>query len=547
MRAAAAHRSNGDDHRRSELLRQALDELDARDAARARRRGAGRAGERAVVDRPRRGQPRDAAPGAGAAPREDHAAERAELLSRQVAFLMLQGRYGEVRDAAEEALELAARGRRARAARPGAPPPRLVAVRARRGGGGPPRLRRRRSSLARARASRSSRVVLSNFSDALHRAGHSREGLAVAIEGRRTLPRGTRADRWVPDAARRGRDRARATGTWPRRTCRDARPRHGHDARQRQPAVGLDRCSAAATRRAARPLLEEHGACSCSRSSPSSSPGRASARELERRAGNLTAARAAVDDAIDRIEFCSEDGERLADVACVGRRRGGRRRRARRRRRRPRGGARSPAARRHDGHARAGRGRGHGPRRRRGARRHARPPSSTRAEGEPDPAPGRPPPRRGRRSSARTRPRIARWREAEAHLRGGDRDRDGRRRPRGGRVGRASSAARWLPARSRAWPPAPGCASAEDAEPAAAEPTPQDEDPFGLTPRERQVLALLAGRRHQPRDRRAAVHGREDRQRARLAHPRQARRPQPDRGGRGRAPPRAGGRSPEGI
>ena len=49
--------------------------------------------------------------------------------------------------------------------------------------------------------------------------------------------------------------------------------------------------------------------------------------------------------------------------------------------------------------------------------------------------------------------------------------------------------------------------------------------------------AQAAGRgRHEPRDRRAAVHGREDRERARVAHPRQARRPQPHRGRGRRAP-----------
>jgi tetratricopeptide (TPR) repeat protein len=47
-------------------------------------------------------------------------------------------------------------------------------------------------------------------------------------------------------------------------------------------------------------------------------------------------------------------------------------------------------------------------------------------------------------------------------------------------------------------------------------------------------------RRHQPRDRSRAVHGREDGQRPRLANPRQARRSQPHRGGRRRAPPGAG-------
>ena len=48
---------------------------------------------------------------------------------------------------------------------------------------------------------------------------------------------------------------------------------------------------------------------------------------------------------------------------------------------------------------------------------------------------------------------------------------------------------------------------------------------------------------HEPRDRRAALHGGEDRQRPRLADPHQARRSRPDRGRRGRPPPRARGRA----
>ncbi len=65
------------------------------------------------------------------------------------------------------------------------------------------------------------------------------------------------------------------------------------------------------------------------------------------------------------------------------------------------------------------------------------------------------------------------------------------------------------------------------------------ETPFGLTARELEVLALVAGGLHQPRDRRAPAHGGEDRQRARVAHPREARGPLPHRGGGRRAPSRA--------
>ena len=58
-------------------------------------------------------------------------------------------------------------------------------------------------------------------------------------------------------------------------------------------------------------------------------------------------------------------------------------------------------------------------------------------------------------------------------------------------------------------------------------------------PHAARARGAAAGRRgaHEPRDRGRAVHEREDRQRARLADPRQARRGRPRRGGGGRAPP----------
>ena len=40
--------------------------------------------------------------------------------------------------------------------------------------------------------------------------------------------------------------------------------------------------------------------------------------ELERRTGDLDAARAAIDDALDRLDFCSQDVGRMARVAATG-------------------------------------------------------------------------------------------------------------------------------------------------------------------------------------------------------------------------------------
>ena len=48
------------------------------------------------------------------------------------------------------------------------------------------------------------------------------------------------------------------------------------------------------------------------------SPAAALRAELERRAGDIDAARTVVDDGIDRIEFCTEDVVRLAQVAAAG-------------------------------------------------------------------------------------------------------------------------------------------------------------------------------------------------------------------------------------
>ena len=71
----------------------------------------------------------------------------------------------------------------------------------------------------------------------------------------------------------------------------------------------------------------------------------------------------------------------------------------------------------------------------------------------------------------------------------------------------------------------------------SAERKPDAEDILGLTAREAEVLSARRPRLHQPRDRGDARHQRQDGRRPRLQHPPQARRAQPARGGRHRAPP----------
>ena len=136
------------------------------------------------------------------------------------------------------------------------------------------------------------------------------------------------------------------------------------------------------------------------------------------------------------------------------------------------------------------------------------------------------------------------WRAAEAMRRPGrdgrgrratargprDRDQDRRRAARRpgshGGPGACASTCRGVATDGRAWPPTAG---------GSVEPA----DPFGLTSREREVLAPRRRGLHEPAHRRDAVHQREHGRRPRLAHPRQARRRDPHRGGRGRGQARA--------
>ena len=138
---------------------------------------------------------------------------------------------------------------------------------------------------------------------------------------------------------------------------------------------------------------------------------------------------------------------------------------------------------------------------------------------------------------------IARWRAAESALAHGDRETAAQAAATALAAARRLGAA-WLveelegARRARAagvGEPAGGAAGRRRPRRPGA---PAEDDPFGLTPRERQVLGLVGARGDEPRDRRRALHGREDGQRPRVADPGQARRAQPHRGGGGR--PRLG-------
>jgi DNA-binding CsgD family transcriptional regulator len=488
VRTAAAQRSNGDDHRRAELLRKALDELDEKEDV---HQVAGIMSELAGAQWSlARGEDSRATlrHALSLLPQGDTSVERAELLARRMSLLMLQGRYGEVKEAAPEALEAA----RSIGADDIVPPVlnRLGVALFALGEEDAGRATFDEAiASARATGQRIDEAfVAANLADALHRAGRSREGLEV-LNASYDLPAGSRAARWL---AMQRAEIELSLGDW--RSAEAHLPQRGRLTGTTRAYFNITRATLLLCRgdtAAARPLLEETAQLLMLSLEPQYlAPCGALRGELERREGNLPKARAIVEEAVDRIEFCSEDGERLAQVACVGvqveadaaeraRDLGDAEAERTARMSADMMNLRVQAAaedvdravpRAHAANARAELGR---------------------AEGRPDPHAFA---EAAEAWAAIDRPypaAIARWREAEAHLRGGDRT---------ATVVAARSAAelarelgsRWLleeieglAARARL-----RLAEPED----GAEPAPQDEDDaFGLTPRERQVLALLAG------------------------------------------------------
>ena len=151
---------------------------------------------------------------------------------------------------------------------------------------------------------------------------------------------------------------------------------------------------------------------------------------------------------------------------------------------------------------------------------------------------------------------AARWDELSEPYRGRARQVARGRGPRAGRRPRRRAGGRRARARGRGAPRrALAARRARDARPPRAPAARRRRRRSTAT---RRTAAAGAGRRarpdrprargprpprrgpHEPRDRRGALHGREDRERPRLADPREARRAQPDGGGRRRAPARPG-------
>ena len=253
--------------------------------------------------------------------RED-SPERAELLAQRVRFLLLQGRFRDVRDDAPEALEA---GERAGLGRDAGVVNRLGCALFALGEDEEARARLDESIELALAAGTSDDIATAflNYADALHLAGRSDEARDVGRRGlaevsKRAGSGGTRSMRWIRlnmaeiefdlgDWAKAD-EQLRPSGA----VYRGVALAHA-DLRRAQLALGRGEHDVA------RQVLDHADALLANALEPQYIALLAASRaELERRGGDLGAAAAEVDRGIDRIQFCSEDAGRLALVAAAG-------------------------------------------------------------------------------------------------------------------------------------------------------------------------------------------------------------------------------------
>jgi DNA-binding CsgD family transcriptional regulator len=157
-----------------------------------------------------------------------------------------------------------------------------------------------------------------NLADTLHHSARSEEALAVAREGLEEARAGERPHTWLSLQVAQiefemGNWRAAAAGLPAQRRRYWVTTLLNYRLRRIEQALGRGddaeaRVELAAAERAAVDSTEPQFLA----------PLGAHRAELERRVGDVAAARAAVDEALDRIEFCSEDIARIALVAVAG-------------------------------------------------------------------------------------------------------------------------------------------------------------------------------------------------------------------------------------
>jgi DNA-binding CsgD family transcriptional regulator len=326
-----------------------------------------------------------------------------------------------------------------------------------------------------------------NYSDMLHMVGRTPEALAIAAEGRRAVgARRPVAMVWLDAQLA---EFEYDAGEWERSASHLPAAQRWTGTHTRM-NLGLRRASLAVGRGEhdqARATLAELERLAADSSEPQYlGPLGVLAAELRRREGDLDAAREEVERGLDRIEFCTEDAMRVASLAA----RGVTVEADAAERARDVGDADAEAAanrRLEDLLARVA-----------AAANPARPvecalllgarAESGRAAGRPDPAAYA---RAAEAWDAVGRPEpaaTARLREAEAHVARGDRD-AAAEAARAAHATAVRLGAGWLRAEIEGLAARARLALESAGEAPAAEP---EEDPFGLTARERQVLALVA-------------------------------------------------------
>ncbi len=243
--------------------------------------------------------------------------ERALLLGLRAKFLMLRGRHRsavqaarDALDAAEAAAEPAARSRALNAMGTS-----LMALGQVDQGAG--KLREALDLAVTHRCLPEMRAAYINLADLLHQRGRSDEGRAVAHEGaERTTGTGGYSS-WVSTVEA---EIALDTGDWAyaERHLPDPGPVTGTtfvNFALRHAELALGKGDGAR----ARALLDEVDVAAANIDEPQFLGVMGALRaELERRAGDLVAARTAIRGALDRIETCTDDVVRLARVAAVG-------------------------------------------------------------------------------------------------------------------------------------------------------------------------------------------------------------------------------------
>jgi ATP/maltotriose-dependent transcriptional regulator MalT len=250
-------------------------------------------------------------------PASEPTPERARILEAKARFLLLQGRFAESRDAADEAL---------RAAEAAGVEDTEALVLNRLGlclfflGEEERGDEVMRESLELARRSGSNDQLAAafvNYADALHLAGRGEEAAKLAAQGEREITPGDRSALWIACARS---EILFFLGRWDEaEAVLPARNRGEGSATLanlllRRASLMLGRGDADGARRA---VEHSRGFIADSVEPQYIAPAGALMVELELRAGNVEAAREAAEKAIDQIEFCSDDAARMALISAA--------------------------------------------------------------------------------------------------------------------------------------------------------------------------------------------------------------------------------------